>query len=437
MSGIAGVDEESPEAVDLIVVGAGAAGMSAALVGTIEGLRVLLCEKTDQVGGTTATSAGTIWIPGSSQSVRAGVPDTVAAASAYLASVIGGQGTKRIAALRQVFLESGPQVIDYLEARTDVKFVAAPAHPDYLGNHPGAAYGGRALVPVEFDGRLLRDDFARVRPPRPEFTVLGGMMVAKADIPALLKPFASLTALRHAVRLLLRQGLDRLRHQRGTRLVMGNALVARLLQSLRRQDVPLRFGAGLVDLVQADGRVAGAVIETGGVRKKILARRGVVLATGGIGWNAALRERVFPLAARQHCLSPPSNTGDGIGIAERMGAAFEGRPEQAGLWMPVSKLRHADGTEAFFPHIVLDRAKPGLLAVNKSGRRFVNEADSYHDFVRAMLADREEGKGVPVWLICDRSFIADYGIGFIHPGKRSLVRYLEAGYLIAGSSPAE
>src|SRR5580704_6643311 len=74
---------------DLLVIGAGAAGMTAALVGALEGLRVVLCEKSDMVGGTTATSAGTVWIPGSRQSQRAGVPDTVAAAKIYLAGILG------------------------------------------------------------------------------------------------------------------------------------------------------------------------------------------------------------------------------------------------------------------------------------------------------------------------------------------------------------
>jgi succinate dehydrogenase/fumarate reductase flavoprotein subunit len=133
------------ETVDLLVIGAGAAGMTAALVGAVEGLHVLLCEKTDQVGGTTSTSAGTVWIPGSTQSHRAGVPDDITAARNYLRSVIGNES--KIANLRNAFLDSGPNVIDYLEAKTDVAFIAATAHPDYLSNHPGAAYGGRALVP--------------------------------------------------------------------------------------------------------------------------------------------------------------------------------------------------------------------------------------------------------------------------------------------------
>src|ERR1700750_450104 len=207
---------------DLLVIGAGAAGMTAALVGALEGLRVVLCEKSDMVGGTTATSAGTVWIPGSRQSERAGTSDTVEAAKTYLVAMLGKHAAdERL----EMFLKAGPIVLDYLEQKTSVQFSAPPGHPDYHGL-PGAAPGGRALGTLPFDGRKLGEDFARIRPPRREFMVLGGMMVGKADIPALLAPFRSWTNFRHAAGLLTRQALDRIRHKRGTRLIMGNALVA-------------------------------------------------------------------------------------------------------------------------------------------------------------------------------------------------------------------
>ncbi len=404
--------------------------MTAALVGTIEGLEVLLCEKADQVGGTTATSAGTVWVPGSSQSERAGVPDAAERARHYLDSVIGHRADGHLRSLRETFLETGARAIDYLEQKTDVAFVAAAAHPDYLSNHPGAAHGGRALNALPFDGRLLGRDFARIRPARPEFMVLGGMMVAKADIPALLKPFASGANFLHVAGLLLRHGSDRLRHRRGTRLVMGNALVGRLFASLRKQETPTLFGTKLVDLLLENGRVIGAVIEGPDGRKTIHARKGVVLATGGVGWNPGLRQRLFPQRAQDHSLAPATNTGDGLEAAERLGAALEHGPGTGGLWMPVSALKRPDGQVSLFPHIILDRPKPGLLAVNRTGRRFVNEADSYHAFVEAMLAADGGGSGSPAYLICDRSFIRDYGIGFIHPGTRNLKPFLKAGYLI-------
>ena len=413
--------------VDLLVIGAGAGGMTAALVGALEGLHTVLCEKTDQVGGTTSTSGGTTWIPGSSQSVKAGVPDTAAAAQRFLDAVVGrGEGD----AERRVFLDVGPKAIDYLERRSAVVFEASKAHPDYIKDAPGAAYGGRALAPLAFDGRRLGADFARVRPPRPDFMVLGGMMVTRGDIPFLLKPFGSLRNFGHVTNLLLRHGLDRLRHPRGTHLVMGNAIVARLLYSLRTAKVPIRFETSLLELVVANRRVVGARFATPEGTVAIRARRGVVMATGGVCWNAELRRQLFPAPARDHSLAPPTNTGDGVAAALRAGAALDDAMETPGLWMPCSIMNWADGGTSVYPHIILDRSKPGLIAVNRAGRRFVNESDSYHDFVMAMLRSHDSVPTVPAYLVCDRSFIRDYGIGVIHPGTRDLKPFLDAGYLV-------
>jgi 3-oxosteroid 1-dehydrogenase len=420
------------EQVDLLVIGAGAAGMTAALVGSIEGLRTMVCEKTTMVGGTTSTSAGTVWIPGSNQSRNAGIPDQVEDARRYLRAVVGNAGhNERLAA----FLASGPAALDYLEAYTELKFIPAPAHPDYQ-NQPGAAYGGRALGAAPFDGRKLGADFARLRPPRPEFLVLGGMMVGKADIPHLIAPFRSVQAFLHVAQLLARQATDRLRHARGTRLLMGNALAARLLYSLRRRSVPIRFETQLTDLILEAGRVIGATVATAQGGRAVRATRGVILATGGIAWNDALRTKLFPEAARPLSLAPATNTGDGIAVAVRSGAGLDQDMQSPAAWMPCSILRRPDGTQSVFPHIVLDRAKPGLIAVNGAGRRFVNEADSYHDFVMAMLRSHREVPTVPAHLICDRRFIRDYGIGLVHPRTRDLKAFVKAGYLVEADSIA-
>ena len=174
-------------------------------------------------------------------------------------------------------------------------FAPPPVHPDYLA-HPGAAIGGRALGALPFDGRKLGEDFARVRPPRREFLVLGGMMVGKTDIPSLLHPFRSWGNFANATCLLARQALDRISYRRGTRLIMGNALVARLLYSLKQCAVEIRYQTQLNELIEDNGKIAGAVFTTDDGDIGIRARRGVVLATGGIGWSSELRRRLFPEA---------------------------------------------------------------------------------------------------------------------------------------------
>ena len=311
---------------DLLVIGAGAAGMTAALVGALEGLKTILCEKSDVVGGTTATSAGTVWIPGSRQSSAAGVPDSVEQARTYLAAILGEDADdEKLGA----YLATGPSVLDYLEQRTSVAFIPPPIHPDYHAL-PGAAVGGRALGAVPFDGRKLGQDFARVRPPRREFLVLGGMMVGKNDIPALLHPFRSWGNFTNAARLLARQARDRISHRRGTRLIMGNALVARLLYSLNQRAVEICYRSSLSELIADGGRIVGAVFKTSDGDLAIRANKGVVLATGGIGWSSVLRDRLFPEGTRRYSLSPESNTGDGILAGERAHGAIDAGHREPG-----------------------------------------------------------------------------------------------------------
>ncbi|MEA2927817.1 MAG: hypothetical protein QOG38_245 [Hyphomicrobiales bacterium] len=408
--------------VDVLVFGAGMGGMTAALVAALEGFDVLLCEKTDQVGGTTSTSAGTVWIPGSSQAVRDGVPDKIDDARRFLEAEIG----PRALAVRQAYLATGPAALDYLEARSEVKFTAPPMHPDYHSNQPGRALAGRALAAIPFDGRLLGKDFSRVRPPIAPFMVLGGMMVGKNDIPVLLKPFASLRAFAAAAKLVLRHAADRLRYPRGTRLVMGNALVARLFYSLKQRDVPIAFNATLVALVRGKDRVEGAVIDVGDKRQTVRARRGVILATGGFAPNEKLRAEFMSDLPVAHSNAFAGASGDGFSAGRAVGAAVDGKHTSPAFWFPSSL--HKD---TVYPHILLDRAKPGLIAVNKDGRRFVNESDSYHDFVEAMLRANAVSPSVPAWLICDRSFIRDYGLGLVRPGagRREIERYIADGYL--------
>jgi succinate dehydrogenase/fumarate reductase flavoprotein subunit len=415
--------------VDALVVGAGAAGMTAALVASLEGLDVLLCEKSDRVGGTTATSAGTIWVPGTRQSREAGFTDNVADAKRYLEAVIGAAPDKR----RDAYLETGPQVVDYLDRRSEVKFAPYTRHPDYLANRPGATIGGRPLAPLPFDGRLLGADFELVRPPIGEFMALGGMMIGRDDIEPLARPFASLTALRAATSLLWRHASDRLRYRRGTRLLMGNALAARLFYSLRRNGVPVWLNASLQELTVAAGRVCGAVLSVDGNPHRVTARRGVVLATGGFGGSVErLNDHVRPPLA--HAVAFAGAAGDGIRLARTVGAFLEDDHASPAFWTPVSETAWLDGGCGAFPHLSLDRAKPGLVAVNAAGRRFIDEAVSYHEFVIGMHRSHQTVPTIPAWLVCDHEFIEKYGLGRVPPGRRPLRRFITNGYLVEAAS---
>lgn len=409
---------------DLLVVGAGAGGMATALAAALMGLKVVLCEASGQVGGTTSTSAGTVWVPGNRQGQEAGYRDTKEAASRYLEALSGADDAY---GRRQAYLATANEAIKYLERHSAVKFASAGRHPDYLPL-PGAAVSGRALAPLPFDGRRLHDGFARIRPPLPDFMVLGGMMVGKTDVAALIGRYRSWRNLAHTLRLLMRHGLDRLRHPRGTRLVMGNALVARLYYSLLQAGVTIHFDCVLCELISGPDGVHGATFAQPGGRRVLRSRLGVVLATGGVGHHAGLRTQLADTPADLDSLAYEGNRGEGLQAALRLGASLE-QHDGNFFWQPVSRVPTAKGYR-LFPHLYMDRTKPGIIAVNTAGRRFVNEADSYHHFVEAMLRPQEGGaSALPCYLICDARFIRQYGLGVIPPGKRSLRPYLRSGYI--------
>ncbi len=415
--------------VDVLVAGAGAAGMTAALVCALQNLDVILIEKSEQVGGTTATSAGTIWVPGTSQAAAAGIKDDATQARRYLDAIIGPAADGR----RDAYLASGPQVVDYLAGNSEVKFALYPKHPDYLSNRPGATLAGRALAPLPFDGRLLGKDFALLRPPIGEFMALGGMTIGRDDIEPLARPLASIGNVRKTAALLLRHAADRLRFRRGTRLLMGNALAGRLFYSLRQRNVPVWLNSSVDELIVENGRVTGARLNVAGTSRRIVARRAVLLATGGFGGSVErLNDYVRPKLA--HAVAFAGAEGDGMRVARAAGAQVEDDHAQPAFWSPVSETTWLSGGRGAYPHLALDRAKPGLIAVNAAGRRFVDEAVSYHEFVVGMHRSHETVPSIPAWLVCDRAFIEAYGLGRVPPGRRSWRRLIESGYLVGADS---
>jgi succinate dehydrogenase/fumarate reductase flavoprotein subunit len=408
---------------DVIVLGAGMGGMCAALIAAQEGLDVILCEKTGQVGGTTATSAGTLWIPGAA---GRGAED-IDQARTYLDAETGNRGDR---SLREAFLASGPEAVEYLQRHTEVKLRPVGPHPDYHPDKPGWSMQGRALGPYPFDGRKLGKDFNLVRAPISPFMVLGGLMIGRDDIPHFVKPFRSFKSLLHVAQIVTRHMIDRLTRERGTRLIMGNALVAHLLFSLQKKKVRLRLNCPLVELIVGPSGIEGAIVNFKGERKRVRARRGVVLATGGFSGSKWMRAEFFAPRIVPYTTAFSGNSGDGITAARKLNAAAGNGEGGPAFWFPVSVLRE-NGSDTIFPHIVLDRAKPGLIAVNSQGRRFVNEADSYHDFVEAMLRTHSTTPSIPAHFICDRTFIRDYGLGLVHPrsSDKAIERYVNAGYL--------
>ena len=419
---------------DLLVVGAGGAGLAAALFGALQGLDVLLVEATEYVGGTTALSAGTSWVPGTRLGAQVNPQDSTAEAARYLSNAIGERTS---ASLRQTLLEQGPAAVEELAARTEVKFRPYPRHPDYISDLGGSTINGRALEPLPFDGRKLGALFGLLRPPIPEFTVLGGMMVDRTDINHLLGMTSSWASFRHSLSIVVRHGIDRLGHPRGTRLVMGNAHVARLLYSLSQQSsITLALRTRLGALQRGDdGSVIGAELIQGTIRRNVRVRGGVVLASGGFNRHPERRRALLPGADIAWCPGAPGHTGEAHALAEAVGARYGKGALSPAFWAPVSLRQRADGSTAVFPHFVMDRAKPGVLSVNQAGQRFVNESTSYHLFGMAM----QKAGAIPAYLVCDAAALRRYGIGMVRPGASAklLASFLADGYLVKGETLAD
>jgi succinate dehydrogenase/fumarate reductase flavoprotein subunit len=419
---------------DVLVAGSGAAGFAAAHTARMSGLDVLMVEKEDLIGGTTAYSAGVIWIPLNGHQARHGVTDSREQALAYMASHIGNFLDR---ARAEAFVDNAATMLDRFEREGLVAYTLAPTWADYHPDEDGGSQGGRSLVPDEYDGRELGAWFQRLRPPIRTMMAFGGMMVGRNDIPHIFAMTRKAGSAWHVAKMVARFAHDRVSHARGTRLVNGNALIARLLRAALDRGITVWPGAPLVELTSAQGRVTGAIVMKQGQRVHVTARRGVVLACGGFPANADLKARLYGhvAAGKSHVgLPPPGNAGDGLRLAQSVGGQFHEAVDQPAAWTPVSLVPQADGSVIPFPHFV-DRGKPGIISVDRRGQRFANESQSYHVFVPALIEACRQDKDVEGWIIADHRAIRRFGLGAVGPAPVRLGPYLRSGYLKRGETP--
>lgn len=276
---------------DVVVLGSGAAGMTAAAVCAAEGLSVLLLEKSQTVGGTTAISGGMAWMPANPKMNAAGLADSIETARTYLSQTVpGAQGH----AIRETFLQRSSEALEYLESRTSLRMRPVIRYPDYYPDAPGSTLGGRVLEPEPYDARALGRNFHLLRPPLPEFTLFGGMMISRADIPHFRRAGRSVASTLRVLNLCSRYAWQRLFLPRGASLYLGNALAARLLRSILDLGVELQVGA-TVRRISRESDGGWSIGVTAGTDERVLhARRGVILATGGFSHDRELRESLLP-----------------------------------------------------------------------------------------------------------------------------------------------
>jgi FAD binding domain len=414
--------------VDVIIMGAGAAGMTAAIVSKNEGLVPLVLEKTDQVGGTSAWSVGMMWFVDSAPMQAAGFKDSFDKARKYFAGTVG---TSVDASLQEAYIREGREALNYMLRNSELEVVAVD-YPDYHPELEGGMFG-RAHAPLEFDARKLGPHFKTLRAPLPAFAPFGGMMLDLVDLLHFLSFTKSARSFVHVMKRFLRYGVDRLSYHRGTRLVGGNALIARLYKTILDRQIEIWLRSSATRLIVDDGTVIGAEVLQDGRTIRIRARRGVVIATGGYPGSREMRQENSRKPTVELTLGLPDNVGEGIRLGVSAGGRLDHNAEDTGFYVPTSVLSNETGDKVLWGHFMLDRPKPGFIAVGNDGNRFTNEAASYHAFTLGMFA----AGAIPAYLIADAAAVKKYGIGVILPGSLSLRRFEKAGYLFSGRTLAE
>lgn len=420
----------SQNVYDVVIVGAGAAGMTAAATAAAKGLTVLVVEKSAFVGGNTSFSGGMVYIPNNAKMAEAGRPDDEHAALGYLERAVPTEDGRN---MRTLFVNKGREAIEFLEANTALRLKPVTFYPDYYPDLEGARDGLRVLEPAVFDAATLGPWFRRLRPPIPEFTILGGMMVAREDLPHFRNFHRSPRSFLRVAQLITQYGWQRLRHHRGSRLVLGNALAGQLLKSMLDLGVNIRTSCRTLEVTVRDGRATGLRIADADGERLVKARRGVMLATGGFSHSAEKRQKWLPEVASLQTPFAPGSTGDGLDLGVAAGGVVATDNANNAYWSPASIYVRSDGRTVVYPHTVTDRGKPGSLVINKTGRRFANEAVSYHRFGEALLRPGN----LPAWIVCDSEFIWKYGLGAIIPFTRDLKPFQTAGYLTSADSLSE
>ncbi len=421
---------------DLLVIGSGAGGLSAAVTAAHLGLKVIVVEKDPQFGGTTAWSGGWMWLPRNPLAVEAGIVEPIDEPLAYLRHELGDRFDESRA---RAFLEAAPRMVEFFRSNTALRFIDGNAIPDFHGRAPHASLGGRSLCAAPFDGRRLGARFADLKPPLPETTLWGMGIASGAELRHFFNALRKPASLWYVTQRVLAHGKDLLLHRRGLRLVNGNALVAALATSALEAGVQVRTRCPARRLLRDGERVTGAVLGTPEGAIEVQARCGVVLACGGFPHDASRKAALLPHAPtgrEHHSAASRGNTGDGLRLGETAGGCVATDGAQAAALAPVSLVPQADGSFAHFPHLI-ERGKPGLIAVTRRGRRFTNEADSYHDFMQGLLAAVPAGQPVEAWLVCDHAFMRHYGLGAAKPAPMPLAPMIDNGYLKRGQTLAE
>ncbi|UUV23595.1 MULTISPECIES: FAD-dependent oxidoreductase [Lysinibacillus] len=400
---------------DVVVVGSGAAGLTAGLTAKLQGMKSLVIEKTDRYGGASAISGGALWIPNNHIIKGAGVPDTHELARQYLDSTIGDRVPEE---LKEAYITRGPEMLRFLYNKTKhMRFQYAKGYSDYYPEKPGGLSQGRSIEPLIFDLTKmgsLANSMRRATLSTKGFTMNSYEFHKVNMITRTLK--GKTTALKLGARLV------KSKVTKSDPVALGEALIARLRLSLAEANGELWLSTAFKDFIMGKGRVIGIIVERDGQELKIEAKKGVVLSSGGFSHNQTLREKYLPSPTNAAWTSSPEGqTGDILEPGVRIGATLDLMDKVWGAPSVIDPQGHP-----FF--LVADRGVPNMIVVDNAGHRFVNEAAPYHEFVDTMYKHQEVTKqAVPSWILIDASAKSRYIFTGLFPGQAFPKSWFEQG----------
>ena len=407
------VHDQSQTYWDVIVVGSGAGAMTSAAIAADRGLSVLVVEKSDKFGGTSAISGGGIWIPNNHYFAAKGGKDSYDKALQYIMTAGGGRADETKV---RAYLDHAPAMIKYLEDKSRVRYAVAEKYPDYYQHVPGSLPGGRSLDPELFDTSVLGDELENLRRPSPSTLLMGKISWTARDAHIAM---ARESGWRFKILwMMLRYKLDfkwRRKSKFDRRAGLGSSLVCALRASLQDRKVPLWLRTDFRDLVLTDGRVTGIKVVREGRELTLNARRGVIIGAGGFEQNQTLREKYLPQPTKTSWSATPPGNNTGAALEAGMAAGAATDLLEWAWWSPTIPVVGEEKPRGIFA----ERAFPGSIVVNGLGKRFCNEAQGYLEFGDAMYKDREAtgGKNVPAWCIFDAHFRFNYAMGPLMPGQ--------------------
>jgi 3-oxosteroid 1-dehydrogenase len=420
--------------VDVLIVGSGGAGMAAALTAAASGLDVLMVEKSSRYGGSTALSGGGIWVPGAPSQRREGYIPEPEGVVEYLRRITEGLVSE--ARIRQ-YVESAPKMLEFLEGQSNwLEFVWKPGYADYYPELPGGSELGSTINVPPIDLRKLGDDEQQLL--QPLALAPRGIWLGPKELRQFYRIRQSWAGKGVLLKLVARMVRARLFNERMA--AIGQSLVARLRLAMREHDIPLWLDSPMTELLtDTDGSVTGVVVERDGVKQRIAARAGVILASGGFDHDLAWRKEHLPVVDQDWSFGNPASMGDGIRAGQKVGAATDLLDEA--WWFPA--IQWPDGRMQF---MLNERMMPAQFIVNGEGKRFINEAAPYMDFGHAMIDGQKSGvTHIPCWLITDHRSWNRYVIGGHLPipkipgapvptGRRMPPAWLESGVVKSAAS---